>query len=774
MAGYTLHVKHCRVMRLGRAIVAVLALGGGVVVLARAFIARAPARGAAAAVAPALAAGHRHVDSLRWVAMHAARPDAVALEDAVVLGYAERLRLGLGGPFRLADFALADPRLRPQSRAAVAWALLDAARRGAAHATDPAALAAGIPDRAGGAPHHLALIEREIAAHDPRAGELAVRLAYQLAAAERLVPPEALPVIAQTAALVRDREIARRDVARLIDAASLEGRSPLVLIPERRAARMFDSERPAAAVQGIALETDALRRVAPMLDSIRVLAGEGARGDTTRALLPRTGRTPLLPPHAAERLAAEGATLPPQGPVVVAMRTHSALIGASLPRSATTRRWLRSLTTRITHDEALAAEHARLVWSGTSTGAVARATLAAAVGMRAYAQEAPWFPGMAGPTADELRRVHGFAEVKFSRGVPAAWRPYYRRMLASAAADLRRVVPTATFDGLRVRVETAASTAPLAVHDPAARVLHLPMSTAAGVLAHELAHDLDWQAARRLYARRSGYSTDYAVRARNDRVAESVQGPTSARLIPPTHANGFRPPHDRRPAEVFARNFDWFVAVSLAREGRVNGYLSAVQDEVLTGYATVSAREADGRGAQALMRLLGDVAFVSAPARDWFLEQWGPTRTLRSYALVRELMATPVPAPTVGSAGLFAAPRLPSAGLDAAGSSLGVVAACDGRGALSAERPQVALARLAAESRARGLLAIAARETTPAGRSAWAQSVLRVGPWSPVLAEHATRQLRDALLQGLASRADLDSPFALAGADCKTESPAAP
>ena len=69
-----------------------------------------------------------------------------------------------------------------------------------------------------------------------------------------------------------------------------------------------------------------------------------------------------------------------------------------------------------------------------------------------------------------------------------------------------------------------------------------------------------------------------------------MQGLTS-RASSATAENGYRPPHDLRPAEVFARNFDWFVAVSLAREGRVNGYLTAVQDEVLTGYATVSASE---------------------------------------------------------------------------------------------------------------------------------------------------------------------------------------
>jgi hypothetical protein len=50
-------------------------------------------------------------------------------------------------------------------------------------------------------------------------------------------------------------------------------------------------------------------------------------------------------------------------------------------------------------------------------------------------------------------------------------------------------------------------------------------------------------------------------------------------------------PDDVRPAEVFARTVDWFVSVALAREGRVNGYLSAVQDEVLSGHVAVLPRD---------------------------------------------------------------------------------------------------------------------------------------------------------------------------------------
>ena len=735
-----------------------LATGGGIAV--RAFVARAPGPGASIAALPRLEAGHHFVDSLRTVTAGAGDAGAVPLEHAVVLGYAERLRLAFGGPFRLADFALHDPRLAPDTRRRTAWALIDAARHGGTRIVDPSALGTVIPGTAGGGAHHLALIERELATGDPRASELAVRLAYQLAAAEQLIADAAIPVLAQATSIVRDREVARRDVDRLLEAAAIEGRDPLALIAPWRAGRLFASERPATEPQGPEVERQALRRVPAVLDSIRALVAGAARGDTTRAATPRFFTRPMLPRAAAERLAMEAAWLPPQGPVVVAMRTHGELIAGSMPRTDVARHWVATLRRRVTHDEALAAENARTVWNRVHTGAMARATLAAAVGLRVYAQEEPWFPGDAGPDAEELKRAFGFAEVRFAADVPAAWRPYYRRMLAVAATDLRRIVPSARFDGLKVRLERAPSTAPLAMHDPASRTLRLPVATVAGVLSHELAHDLDWQAARRLYARRSGYSTDYAVRARGDRIAESVQGLTSARLVPPTAENGYRPPHDLRPAEVFARNFDWFVAVSLAREGRVNGYLTAVQDEVLTGYATVSASEADGRGAESLMRLLADVAFVSAPVRGWFLEQWGPTRTLRSYALVRELLATPAPQRVTRDVPLLLAyPELESV-TSAVGAGQATRAAClAGPGIVSAERPQVALVRLAADARARGLVRAAAAHTPAASRPAWAQSVLGVAPWAPGIADLATRHVRDALLKDLAARASLESPF---------------
>src|SRR5262249_54755249 len=101
----------------------------------------------------------------------------------VELGYLERMRVGLGSPFRLADEALHDPRLDSASRSRTARAILGRLSRGDAYVVDGSVLEGSGPWTAdgrgatGGA--HLALIGRTIrAASDPRAGELAVRLAY--------------------------------------------------------------------------------------------------------------------------------------------------------------------------------------------------------------------------------------------------------------------------------------------------------------------------------------------------------------------------------------------------------------------------------------------------------------------------------------------------------------------------------------------------------------------------------------------------------------------
>jgi hypothetical protein len=51
--------------------------------------------------------------------------------------------------------------------------------------------------------------------------------------------------------------------------------------------------------------------------------------------------------------------------------------------------------------------------------------------------------------------------------------------------------------GLHVRFgESPLKARALAMHDPVTRTVFLPVASSAGVIAHELAHDLDWQAAR--------------------------------------------------------------------------------------------------------------------------------------------------------------------------------------------------------------------------------------------------------------------------------------
>jgi hypothetical protein len=127
-----------------------------------------------------------YTDSL---AAHAAQAagDArrVGAQDAVALGYAERLRLGLGSPFRLMDYALHDPRFASDSlRRTVAWSLLERTLRGAAYEIDavaagqlasPASLGAYAPGaRSAAGRRHLALVDSAFdETADPRVAELA-------------------------------------------------------------------------------------------------------------------------------------------------------------------------------------------------------------------------------------------------------------------------------------------------------------------------------------------------------------------------------------------------------------------------------------------------------------------------------------------------------------------------------------------------------------------------------------------------------------------------
>jgi hypothetical protein len=171
------------------------------------------------------------------------------------------------------------------------------------------------------------------------------------------------------------------------------------------------------------------------------------------------------------------------------------------------------------------------------------------------------------------------------------------------------------------------------------------VSSSAGTLAHELSHDLDWQAARRLYAGGTGYSTDRAMRESNGGVlSNSVRGLASARVLGAVAPAPIVRSGANRPTELFARGGDWFVASALAREGRSNGALSLVQDGRFAGYVAGAPTALSGRGARSLVSAIGAMTYLPAASQGAFLAQWSNVRTLDPELLVRQVLETPVSA----------------------------------------------------------------------------------------------------------------------------------
>ncbi len=584
-----------------------------------------------------------------------ASPATISPSTAIALGYLERHRLGLGSPFRLIDYALRDPRLDDSTRRSVAWALLARTIDGDGAAVEAAALDSLDAPVPLGTPisgkAHLELVEKAVRdAHDPRAGELAVRLAYAFAAAEHRVRASAPLTAASAAALVRDRELAREDARDLLRDAWVRGEDPLSLLVNWRVMRRFRVEQPTMGPLPQASELEAMELAPRLASRIAQLGKDGSPDDSEAS----SDENPSLLGGAAWRLAqvAHATDAPPQTPVVVSLASgRGQLLGSSL-LSRAERKARARFVERTSNEEELAAEHA-LVMSAAPGESVARTTLSAAVALRAYAQETPWFQGDGGPTARELFDTYGLASVVFDPGTREAWKPYYLTMLATALRDLERVVPSLDLTGLHVRFgESPMHDLALALHDPRQRTIYLPLATSAGTIAHEIAHDIDWQAARTRYAVRGDYATDLALRdKRRTRLAASLRGLRAASPIAAEDglAGAAR---SARPTEVFARGLDWFVAVSLAHEGRIDGYLSSVQDDLLTGYVTVTPPDVTGQAGSALVGVLDDVAPPGPGLRDWFLTRYGPQRSLTPYDLVRRVLEAPLdsePAADTGS-----------------------------------------------------------------------------------------------------------------------------
>jgi hypothetical protein len=569
--------------------------------------------------------------------------DAVSLETAVATGYLERLRLGFGSPFRLIDYALRDPRLDEDARRRVAWALLARVIDGAAYQLDPAALdrigLAWQETAPGTGHHHVRIIENAVReSRDPRGGELAVRLGYALAATEGSLSERAPSIAAKAASLVRDRAIAREDALRLLRAAEQAHLDPLELLVRWRAERRFEVERPPLVAMHAEVEREAME-VAPRL--AQALRGLTPKLEGVDRHVGPPAPLSLLSPPVAERLraAADSLNMPPQTPVALAMRMYRKEM-LDQPRLGDGERDRRErMADAALSEERFAADYAQLRAAGPRDLAPQLAALWAAVALRAYGQEPVWYPGSGGPSNREMEERFGLASVRFADEIPSEWRPYYRRMLESALVDLYRVLPALDLKGLQIYFgETGSPESSLALHDPRTRRIILPPATGAGTLAHEVAHDLDWQVARRKYRVRGDYASDYAVRQQQDRLATWVNTLSVASLDGIPTAGHHSDAHWRRPAEVFARNMDWFVAVSLGAEGRMNGYLSSVQDDVLTGYGTVRPPDVTGAAGSALLTILDEVAPVYPATRDAFLRTYGTERSLTPMDLVRRVI----------------------------------------------------------------------------------------------------------------------------------------
>jgi hypothetical protein len=643
--------------------------------------------------------------------------------DALALGiaYLERARLGLGSPFRLVDQAIHDPRLETSMRQRVGWALLGRLRRGDTYVIDPTVLDGIGPWSSDGqgatGAAHVELIERAIhGASDPRAGELAVRLAYMIAASNGSISPTSVAIAAEVAALLRDKELSEGDLRALLSDAEQNGSDVMEMIVHRRAARTLRVEQPALAPLAEPLRVEAMNAVAALVRAIDTL------NRLPEPRVPSAARYPLLGEQFGARAATLGARRPAIGQVTVSLRGQKAVPASTL------------------NDETLAAAYSTFdAASDSARRAGALTVLSTAVAMRALAQEAPWFDGDTGPSATDITGEFGLAGITFARSVPESWRGYYVREMGNALRDMQQAFPAVSFQGLRIRFGTdPLPDSALAMHDPSTRTLQLSVFTSSGTLAHELSHDLDWQTARRLYADGGGYSTDRAVRDHRGPLAASVRGLGEARVVRSFTGMPSSPPSER-PVEIFARSADWFVASMLALQGQSNGFLSAVEDPLLAGYAAGSPAAVGTVGVTSLLDAIEQMTYISDTARATFEAAWANPETLDPTILVRRVLEMPV-------AWRFVWARPARATLPAPAQ----LTLCS-LGNSDEAKARRHLISLAVDARAQGALLRRAKFYPASMRNDWVNSVIGAAPWNTEIGDALVRSLRASVANDLSS-----------------------
>jgi len=719
-----------------------VALGAGVVA-----VVRTPMSPRRPEIAHELSLGARWADSVEGALSH---QSAREMSPGAVMAalYLERLRLGVGSPFRLVDYVLRDPLIPEASRRPLAEAILARTQSGASYATPPEALSliAVHPVDGTGLLHREFMESVTTGNRSPRVAELALRLAYTVGTASGAVSHRAPAVALAAIAQARDRALAMRDVDALVAEARRQRMEAVDLVPLWRAARRFGVERPLVDPPAPGDEAAAVRLLPLLtarLDSLSRNPGEPVEppAETRRAMGGVAGAM------AAALVADRGA--PPQAPVTVTIGGYASFV-TSAPGSPALRRARHEFVARVRTEESLVAELARLrAASGGAASEPSLALLTASVAMRAYAQERAWLPGDDGPAALELQSRLGLASLTFDDRVPNRWRPYFTRMLAEVVNDLTTVFPDLSLRGLNVRFgDSPLADKALALHDPGSRTVYFPLATSAGAMAHELAHDLDWQAARRRYGLRGGYRTDRSVRQFSDEFSATVRRLASASR--PRRESLSSPVQADRPTEAFARGVDWFVANALARRGRMNGYLSSVQDAMITGYASASPPRTGVIESDATLDALREITAVEPSIVAWYSAAFGSERPFGVADAVRRALVAPLSRLNVRS--------VPASGFDgmvenvimlraASDSASGWTCLLESPSMKGRDTDAVRDAMFfAADARARGLAQRWGDYARGVPTAAWRFRALGGAPWEPATRDSVIDEVRDAIL----------------------------
>jgi hypothetical protein len=523
---------------------------------------------------------------------------------ALALSYLERARLGMGSPFRLIDQAVHDTRLSDSVRHDVAWTIVDRIFDGNIYEIDGRVL--DMISQPGLGAGHLAIIEDVIgSADDPRVGEAAIRVAYGLAASNGSTSLTSLSVVAEVAAQVRDRALAIGDVRRAVSRAHEDGVDLIAELVHLRTRRELAVEQPTLATLAASSRESAIDMAPAIL----------ARIEGVVPRVPAEASPSLLDKSAAATLARLAAAQPPLAAIRVpvtgraaTLRADTSLVPSALP-----------VVAAAANEESLIAAFAYAdAASEMRAASLRRLMVSIGVALRAHAQDAVWFGTEPLSTGAVIGR-YGLKSITFDRDVPRAWRPFYTQMIASGLSDFIRALPGYDPTGLSFTVEMGPlPDSALAMHDPRTHSIRLSAMTPSGTLAHELAHDVDWRAARRLFAKSGGYATDRSQRESDLRLSSSVRGLTSARIA----GRRISPLGPSRPAEVFARSIDWFVADQLAVLGRSNGFLSAIEDPLLTGFATAPADAPSPETAPAVVRTLAEMTYVPDSSASAYVRRW--------------------------------------------------------------------------------------------------------------------------------------------------------